>query len=276
MLRVLCRCLTGVLQVLFVFRARRTAYPGDVESGSVGREGIWKERAMTRRFTLTLAMLVLTLGLLASAAPVSADIRSLGYFYTLPETPGRGPSPEVSTGACLLSGETLSFTDPAGSPYQLMLTGNGYTERTNNAWATCNSTLSARFIYYNGDYYTGQAAFRVTDVTIHGGAHLGASSTLRVSFAEAGQKTRTAYQYNSYGYNGAFDLKIPNTNLVDTGWSTCGNPSLGPINSTMGSTMGVSFGISYTDPFGYSTGWWVGGDDNGKITATFDLEWKSC
>ena len=151
---------------------------------------------MTRRFTLTLAMLVLTLGLLASAVPVGAT------DYPPPNY-AKIQAPPVATGPCLLTGQKMTF-DSNGSTEawvgnaidKARITGNGFTTVDQNGLgmgvgsAHCSETMSliaghascAPNGICQSDDKSGWA-YRVVSATFHGGAHLAPGTQFDVNFA---------------------------------------------------------------------------------------------
>jgi hypothetical protein len=230
---------------------------------------------MTRRFIPTLAMLVLTLGLIASAAPVGAeDLIPNGTTW-----------PPVATGPCLLTGQTLTFDssgtyntylelDPGGTE-RVKLTGNGFTVVNQNGLgmgigsALCSETLS---IYGRDSNGFGGYAWRITSATFHGGAHLAPGTQMNVSFRFGNEAPFTVTSTYPSGYNGDYDLTIPNTvSPQGDDWSTCDG-----VIATPG------FPGILTVKNGWSFSKWDGGkstltgDHNGKYWVDYTLEWAKC
>lgn len=234
---------------------------------------------MTRRFILTLAMLVLTLGLLASAAPVGATDR--------PPDEGRiMPQIVPTTGPCLLTGQTAiwtstgtDFTDTMDSldTTKLRIRGFLFNVVDQNGLgmgigsALCSETLpiwNASSRDLNASY-----AFRVTSATFHGGAHLAPGTQMVVSYRFRNEVPFHAYSNYPNGYDGDYDLTIPNTvSPQGDDWSTCG--------ASVAFRPTVPSVLTFTNAWSFSK--WDGGkskltgDQYGKYWVDYTLEWAKC
>ena len=243
---------------------------------------------MTRRFILTLAMLVLTLGLLGSAAPVGATVYP-------PPNYGEIEAPPVATGPCLLTGQKMTF-DSNGSTEawignaidKARITGNGFTTVDQNGLgmgvgsAHCSETMSLIAGHAScsptgicqSDDKSGWA-YRVVSATFHGGAHLAPGTQFDVNLRVGPvPKTWDFHAYSNFpssGYNGDYDLTIPNTvSPLGNDWSTCNIPSTGIVPALVTDTF--TWGFTKWDG-GKST---LTGDHNGKYWIDLTLEWSPC
>jgi hypothetical protein len=230
---------------------------------------------MTRRFILTLAMLALTLGLIASAAPVGA---------TNPVITSAVTSPPAATGPCATTGQTLTF-DSSGTDQtqqgadRVKLTGNGFTVVDQNGSgmgvgvARCTETLRI----WGNDYQSyGGYAYRITSATFHGGAHLAPGTQMTVGYRWG--TTTYSMPFNAMsnypnGYNGDYDLTIPNTvSPQGNDWSSC--ESLAALGDSSPAIDNVQLAWSFSKwDGGKST---LTGDHNGKYWVDFTLEWTQC
>ncbi len=254
---------------------------------------------MTRRFALTLALLVVTLALVASAAPVGAqDINPDG---------GSIVAPPVATGACANTGQTLTFTH-SGTQEEIdtwfpvehrqtnvdfvTLKGNGFTTVDQNGLgmgvgvARCDETMKitawagydlSQPLTICPGFPNCRIAFRVVSATFHGGAHLAPGTqmnvNLRVGPAPKTWDFHASSNFPSSGYNGDYALTIPNTvSPLGNDWSTCGSPYL--LDPATAPTLTVTNTWSFSKwDGGRST---LTGDHNGKYSVDYTLEWAYC